>query len=82
MDRFTAFASAQAINFGDLTLESDEDQLSIYGRLDLGHDGEALARIDHLIATLRDCRDDLAGAIGRQDAPAPGPLPTVPNPFA
>lgn len=85
MDSFKAFGGAQAITLGDLTLESDESQLALYGKLTLLADQPSAERLDHLIALLTQARADLAGAIARGDAPGPGPdkpLPSVKNPFA
>jgi hypothetical protein len=84
MESFTAFAQPQAIGLDDLTVESDESQLAIYGRLTLGADAASAARLDHLIAVLTRARDGLAQAIARGDTPPPPPgdLPSVANPFA
>jgi hypothetical protein len=38
MDDFKAFADGQSISLGDLTIESDEEQMSIYGKLNLTPD--------------------------------------------
>jgi hypothetical protein len=85
METFKAFAGAQAITLGDLTLESDESQLALYGKLTLLADQPSQERLDHLIALLTQARADLAAAIARGDTPGPGPdkpLPSVKNPFA
>ncbi|WP_343613686.1 hypothetical protein [Novosphingobium sp.] len=85
MESFKAFGEAQAITLGDLTLESDESQLALYGKLTLLADQPSQERLDHLIALLTQARADLASAIARGDAPDPGPdkpLPSVKNPFA
>lgn len=84
MESFTAFGPAQAISFADLTVESDETQLAIYGRLTLVADAASQARLDDLIAVLAQARAGLAAAIARGEGPppAPGDLPSVPNPFA
>jgi hypothetical protein len=84
MESFTAFGPAQAISFANLTVESDETQLAIYGRLALVADPASQATLDHLIAVMTQARAGLAAAIARGDGPpsAPGDLPSVPNPFA
>jgi hypothetical protein len=84
MESFTAFGKAQAIAFGDLTVESDDTQLAIYGKLALTADPASQATLDHLIAVLTQARAGLAQAIARGDGlpPKPGDLPSVPNPFA
>jgi hypothetical protein len=83
MESFTAFGAAQAIGFGDLTVESDDAGLAIYGRLALTADAASHATLDHLIAVLTQARAGLAQAIARGDGPPspPGALPWVPNPF-
>jgi len=86
MDRFTAFATPQSLSLGDLTIESDEDQLAIYGRLTLTADQPSRDRLDQLIATLTQAREGLEKAMAsggdQGGGQAPGPLPSVPNPFA
>lgn len=84
MADFASFAAPQAISFADLTVESDEAQLAIYGKLTLQADETSHATLSHLIAVLTQARDGLAAAIARGDTPPPdpGPLPSVPNPFA
>jgi hypothetical protein len=83
MDAFKAFAAAQSLSLGDLTVESDEDQVAIYGRLGLTIDQGSLATLDRLITVLTQARADLAQAMGegRASAPPPKDLPSVPNPF-
>ncbi|MDE1917081.1 MAG: hypothetical protein KGJ57_13475 [Sphingomonadales bacterium] len=84
MAEFNAFADPQAISFADLTVESDETQLAIYGKLTLRADEGSRASLDHLIDVLSQAREGLAAAIARGDsaAPDPAPLPSVRNPFA
>ena len=83
MESFTAFGEAQAITLGDLTVESDEAQLAIYGKLALSADAASQASLDRLIAVLTQARTGLAQAIARGEGPPPRPgeLPSVPNPF-
>jgi hypothetical protein len=83
MEEFNAFAEAQAINLGDLTLESDEAQLAIYGQLALTPDPASLERLDRLIALLAQARAGLVKAMDTGTKPAPNQiLPTTRNPFA
>lgn len=84
MDGFKAFAEATSISFADLTVESDESQLAIYGRLTLTADAPSQATLDHLIAVLSQARADLARAMAEGAAPPvkPQALPSVRNPFA
>lgn len=84
MDGFKAFGDAQSLSLGDLTVESDEDNLALYGRLALTIDQPSLERLDHLIAALTQARADLATAMGegRASPPPPTGLPSVRNPFA
>lgn len=82
MEEFKAFAEPQSAGLGDLTVESDESQLAIYGQLALTADAASLARLDRLIALLTQARAGLAQAIGRGEPPPPPPLPSVPNPFS
>ncbi len=84
MESFTAFGPAQAIAFADLTVESDDTQLALYGKLTLTADAASQATLDHLIAVLTQARTGLAQALARGDGPPPGPgeLPSVANPFA
>lgn len=84
METFKAFADAQAITFADLTVESDESQLAIYGKLTLTADAASQATLDHLIAVLTQAKGDLARAIteGVAQPAKPKDLPSVRNPFA
>jgi hypothetical protein len=84
MDEFKAFAEAQSIGLGDLTVESDEARLAIYGKLDLTPDAVSLATLDRLLGLLAQARTGLVEAIAKGD-PAPPQaqvLPSVRNPFA
>jgi hypothetical protein len=83
MDGFKAFGEAQSLSLGDLTVESDEDNLALYGRMALTIDQPSLERLDHLIAALTQARADLAKAMGKAAARRlPTDLPSVRNPFA
>lgn len=84
MADFKAFGDAQSLSLGDLTVESDEDSLALYGRLSLTIDQPSLERLDRLIAALTQARADLATAMGegRASPPPPTDLPSVRNPFA
>ena len=84
MESFTAFGPAQAMTLGDLTVESEDTQLAIYGKLSLSADPASQATLEHLIAVLTQARAGLADAIARGDGPPPKPgdLPSVANPFA
>ena len=84
MNEFHAFSEAQSINIGDLTVESDEEQFTVYGKMDLGPNPASLEKLDLLIAVLSQARGGFVVAIANGDpSPAvPKALPTVPNPFA
>jgi hypothetical protein len=83
-DKFNAFAEAQSISLGDLTIESDEERLAIYGKLNLMADAASLATLDRLVSVLLQARKGLVDGIAKGDQPPPKPpaLPSVKNPFA
>lgn len=81
---FQPFTTPQDLTLGDLTIQSDEDEVSLHGQTAWTRDRKSLARLQHLIAALKNIEAVISATPdlpGTANIAAPRPAQTVDNPF-
>lgn len=83
MSNFPAFSAvATSVGIGKLTVENAEDQVSIYGSLDVTRDKQGLAHARELKAILDQVVATFESTSLPDTSPATANTITVKNPFA